>query len=571
MNNINKVTEYFPFIVNRQPVSARRVAIFALLCCGVLLVISIALLAFVPPVSRDALTHHLAIVKLYLRHGGIYEIPELSFSYYPMNLDLLYLLALKFGNDILPKYLHYSFALFTVGELFFYLKNRINLLYSLVGCLFFLSLPIIVKLSVTIYVDLGLIFFSTASLLLIFRWLDQSYQLRYLIGAAICCGLGLGVKYNGLIILLILTCLVPVLYTRMQVAKQNKPEQIVSIKFMVLFFSLAIVCFSPWLLRNYFWTRNPFYPLFDLFFHPKNGLSDAVSMNQFVLRHYVYHESALDILLLPIRIFFEGRDNNPQYFDGQLSPFLLILPFFAFLRKDLCKTIQLEKIAMLSFVVLYLVMALFTSGMRIRYISPIVPFLVIISIFGLRNIIDLLQSRCSRMGLQIWIPSFVSFLLVVSLFAYNALYIKNLFHEIRPFSYLTGILNRDQYISLYRPEYPLIQQVNNLKENNKKVLAIFLGNRGYYFDIPVQFDLDLQKGKSFFCEMIQLADSPQKLGELLRDAGITHLIIREGLFHDWIQKRLSLEELMRLELFYQTGAKKLMVNKDYALFSVLKL
>ncbi|MDT8380603.1 MAG: hypothetical protein RQ739_17105, partial [Desulfotignum sp.] len=60
----------------------------------------IVLLASVPPVDRDALTHHLFIPKLYLLHGGIYEIPHIGFSYYPMNLDLLYMIPLAFNNDI---------------------------------------------------------------------------------------------------------------------------------------------------------------------------------------------------------------------------------------------------------------------------------------------------------------------------------------------------------------------------------------------------------------------------------------------------------------------------------------
>ena len=55
------------------------------------LIVSIVILSCVPPVSKDALVHHLAVPKLYLKHGGIYEIPSMIFSYYPMNLDLLYL------------------------------------------------------------------------------------------------------------------------------------------------------------------------------------------------------------------------------------------------------------------------------------------------------------------------------------------------------------------------------------------------------------------------------------------------------------------------------------------------
>jgi hypothetical protein len=81
------------------------------------LIIAIIILSCVPPVSKDAMVHHLAVPKLYLQHGGIYEIPALIFSYYPMNLDLLYILPLYFGNDIIPKFIHFTFALITISLL----------------------------------------------------------------------------------------------------------------------------------------------------------------------------------------------------------------------------------------------------------------------------------------------------------------------------------------------------------------------------------------------------------------------------------------------------------------------
>ena len=124
-----------------------------------LVVISVVVLSYVPPVSRDALIHHLALPKLYLKHGGIYEIPTAQFSYYPMNLDLLYMIPLYFGNDIIPKYIHFVFALLTAVFIFRYLRWRLDDVYALLGVILFLSLPIIVKLSITVYVDLGLIFF----------------------------------------------------------------------------------------------------------------------------------------------------------------------------------------------------------------------------------------------------------------------------------------------------------------------------------------------------------------------------------------------------------------------------
>ncbi len=179
-----------------------------------LLIVAIVILSWVPPVSRDALTHHLIVPKLYLQHGGIYEIPSIVFSYFPMNLDLLYMIPLYFGNDIAPKFIHFIFALLTAWLIFSYLRKRLDLGWALVGGLFFLSLPIIVKLSITVYVDLGLIFFSTASIMSLFKWIENRYQLKFLILSAACCGLALGTKYNGLIVLFILTVFIPFVFIR---------------------------------------------------------------------------------------------------------------------------------------------------------------------------------------------------------------------------------------------------------------------------------------------------------------------------------------------------------------------
>ncbi|OFZ54296.1 MAG: hypothetical protein A2328_02010 [Bdellovibrionales bacterium RIFOXYB2_FULL_36_6] len=131
--------------------------IFLFLLC--ILCLSIFLMASVPPVDRDALTQHLAVPKLYVQHGGIYELPDIITSYYPELLDLIYCIPLMFNNDIFPKYIHFAFALFTALILFNYTKEKIDINYALFSVLLFLSLPVIIKLSITIYVDLGLIFF----------------------------------------------------------------------------------------------------------------------------------------------------------------------------------------------------------------------------------------------------------------------------------------------------------------------------------------------------------------------------------------------------------------------------
>ncbi|MBE9544509.1 MAG: glycosyltransferase family 39 protein, partial [Proteobacteria bacterium] len=215
------------------------------------LICSIGILAWVPPVSRDALTHHLAVPKLYLQHGAIYEIPSIVFSYYPMNLDLLYLIPLYFENDIAPKYIHFLFALLTAGLIFSYLRKRLGADWGLFGALFFLSLPIIVKLSITVYVDLGLVFFSTAALINLLKWIDSRFQLKFLILSASCCGLALGTKYNSLLVLFILTLFIPLVFISNSKKKFNAKGsadkatlikiQLKAVGFGAIFFTIALL------------------------------------------------------------------------------------------------------------------------------------------------------------------------------------------------------------------------------------------------------------------------------------------------------------------------------------------
>ena len=122
------------------------------------------LLASVPPVSRDALTHHLAVPKMWVENGGVYEIPHVLFSYYPQLVDLLYTLPLLAGQDIAAKYIHFIFGLSTALMIFLFVRRRIGFAWGGLAGLMFLTIPLVARLSVTVYVDLGLICFTTAAM-----------------------------------------------------------------------------------------------------------------------------------------------------------------------------------------------------------------------------------------------------------------------------------------------------------------------------------------------------------------------------------------------------------------------
>lgn len=545
------------------------------------LVVATVLLGSVPPVDRDALTHHLFVPRLWLEHGGIHEIPDIPFSYYPMNLDLLYTVPLALGNDIVPKYIHYLFALLTALLLHRHIARRLGRVYGLLGAVFFLSVPVILKLSITVYVDLGVVFFTTAALLLLLRWAEEAFPWRWLVLAGLCCGLAAGTKYNGLIGIVVLTLLVPVLYQRgAGEAKQSNGRALLC----GLVFALAtLTAFSPWLVRNYTLTGNPIYPLHNGLLQklnaPEKGEQATAEVsigstlqqvtragsNAFISRKILYNEPWWQTMLLPIRFFFEGRDDDPRYFDGKLNPFLLVLPVLAFVFRPTDRQRRVEQGVLLSFSLLLFFFTFFQEAMRIRYVVAIVPTLVILAMDGLRGLLDAVASRTGAGR-----PRTVAVLLVAVcvpglMLAYNGRYLGEQFAVVNPLPYLRGEVSRDDYITTFRPEYPAIRFANATLPRDARVLCLFLGNRGYYMQFKPVFEQPSSGG--MFARFLGNERPGHTILEEMRARGISHILLRTDLTSDWLQ-RLSARDRQRIAPLFANADQPLWSGNGHVLLAV---
>jgi 4-amino-4-deoxy-L-arabinose transferase-like glycosyltransferase len=547
--------------------SARYFWVF-LLGLLVLVVLCIAFLSLVPPVNKDELVHHLAVPKLYLQHGGMVEIPFMDFSYYPMNVDLLFLIPLYFGNDILPKFIHFGFALLTAGLLYRYLKRRTGVSYALLGVVFLLSIPVIVKLSISAYIDLGVVFFSFASLLLLLKWAESGLKKKFLIFSGVMAGLAMGTKYNALLTTAILALFVPLLYER-----HGKGGFFRSALLGLLFLTVALMVFSPWMVRNYSWKKNPIYPLYEHRFNPPKSAAsgedqdrdDSISsgLGVFVIREKIYQEKGWEIALVPLRIFFEGQDGSPKQFDGELNPFLLLFSLLAFWRmKEDREGLKAEKKIMIAFVALFFAIAFFTSDLRIRYIAPIIPPLVILSVLGLVKATSFVQSikggRARAAGFLV-VGSAVAFALVL-----NGRYLLGQFESVQPFTYVSGEVSRDEYIARYRPEYPAMKYINENLPSNAFVSFLFLGKRGYYCDRNYVYD-EIQVG-GFFRE----ARAPENIFDSFARSGITHLLLYDPLLQKWIKNSFSDEKIKIINDFFINYTKVKYTNNNFYVLSLEK-
>ncbi len=526
-----------------------------------ILIAFVGIMVSVPPTSRDALTHHLSIPKLWIENGGIHEMPHLIFSYYPMNLELLYTIPLLFGNDIVPKYIHFSFALATALLIYFYLRKRTSSSYGMLGVLIFLSIPVIVKLSISAYVDLGLIFFSWASIYYIFKWARSTQSPKYLILSGIFCGLGLGTKYNGLIVLFLLTIIVPVIYVRANC--QHVARMRNAVGYSMLFLFIAAMVFSPWMIRNYHLKKNPIYPLYHNVISRESNSSDVtnLSMKPWLQRKLIYKESALETALIPLRIFFQGKDDDPRFFDGKLNPILLLCPLILLMkRKGSSTQIKLERFVLGAFSITFLLYASFMVDMRIRYVAPIIPPLVVLTVCGIREMllwIGEIGRKRIRVGCQ-WVVAAV----IILFLSINVNYIAALFRSVNPVPYIVGETTRDEYLRNKLSDYPAIAFANKIQFSNMKILALFLGNRLYYFDKNVEF------GNQSFIKMVTDTQADNSLSVQLNKKDYTHCIIGINFLEQWADRIFLNEQKMIISHWLKEDCELLFLKNGYAVYKL---
>jgi len=483
-----------------------------------------------------------------------------------MNLDLVYMIPLYFGNDIIPKYIHFVFALLTAWLIWGYLRRRLGINYGLLGAVLFLSIPVIVKLSITVYVDLGVLFFSTASVLSLLKWIETDFQKKYILLSALSCGLAMGTKYNGLVLFAVLTLFVPFIYSRFSREKGNLFFK--SAAQGLIFFLVSLVVFSPWMIRNYRWKANPIYPLYHKVFHaPKKVMEDLVNGEKYQAgtngrkweylkqRRVLHGEKWWEIVLIPVRIFVQGRDGSPRYFDGKLNPFLLLLPIFGFWRsRQVPEKIRNEKKVLLAFALFFFLFAFFTNVIRIRYFSPILGSLVILAVFGVYNLFQMV--RVSTRSLRLLGMGMVTLALGFFLLL-NGDYLLDQFRYVKPLSYLSGRLSRDAYIDEYVYEYPVLRYINKKLPHDARILFIFMGQRGYYCNRDYILD------DTALRNLVRESNSPEQVLEELKKERITHFLIRYDIFDKWVPDVLNIKEIGLLKEFMKNYAELLFAKWGY--------
>lgn len=210
-----------------------------------------------PELAFDALWYHLTIPKIFLENHKIFHIPGnlLYYSDLPKSIDLMYLSALSFSNEILAKIIHFSFGVLSIFALYKLSRRFLNKEFSLLSCLIFYSNLVVGWQSITAYVDLGRTFFEIISLFAFLNWIEYK-KTKWLVFSGITLGFAISSKLIALTSLIIFLSLF--MYKKFQ-SREKSTKLLINFSIFVFF---ALLISLPWFMLSYVNTGNIFYPYF---------------------------------------------------------------------------------------------------------------------------------------------------------------------------------------------------------------------------------------------------------------------------------------------------------------------
>jgi hypothetical protein len=460
------------------------------------LVLAGFLIILTPEIGKDALIYHLAVPKLYLHHHGFYFIPGNVFSSYPLLSEMHYTLALFFQNDILAKAMNYAVLCATLLGMGLFARFLFHEhCFPALSMLIFFSIPSVFAVSHVAYNDLFVTFFTLLALYSFFRWSEHRLT-SWLILYGIFCGSAAACKYTALL-LTPLGCL-GILW----VTSRLKMEDRHALRILTFYVVAAFIASSPFYLKNWMMTGNPFHPFLYSIFGGRGWDIDQARLYELFIQNLGMGRDLLAYLALPFNVSLRAQMDSPA-FDGIMGPiFLMTFPFLLAYRRWEIPIRVILVYAVLSFLFWA------SSAQQIRYLIPLFPLLALVT----GAILTHYRNQKLIFTLLICIVS--------GCLIFNSYYIVRDFLKINPLRVALGIESRNDFLSRMLPHYRMYFFVNHNLPSDARVFLIYM------------------KNYTFLCERDCYADSmfeAHTLQKILRDessaAGIRNRIKSMGFTH----------------------------------------
>ncbi|MDP8253410.1 MAG: hypothetical protein P9X27_03315 [Candidatus Kaelpia aquatica] len=489
--------------------------------------------ALTPPVSRDALNYHLYLPKLYLEDGQIMTIAENIYSYFPAYWGLFYSFLISLSSDIMPKLMHSLFlimSIFLIMDFVKILNREAKPIHGMIAGIIFLSAPTITKNAAWAYLDISFSFYLLLGIYMIIQS-RQSRNRAYLYLAAISIGFATGMKYLGLIWIALSGLLII----------EIDGSIYKSFKSCLRFALVATLIASPFYIRNYIQTGNPFFPFLSNIFGYQNIEAEKFELIMAYFKSYGEGIYFKDFLLLPYRLLFESEFGIPSKFDGKIS--LLFIASIAAIIK-IRKTIPYKSLLYMPLIYLLL---WFLLSQQIRFLIPLLAILSIITGFYL----SLLKLK------------YLNYVLIFAGLLYLYYPLKDCY-KIKPYNFILGRESKSEFMTHHIRAYPIIEYINNSLPQKAKIMLLEMGPIAYLLEREL-YQESIFEEYSF---RKRLKSSRTSINLFFKENNIDFILIDEQFMKTYTAPLMEKKELYTLgEVYFKDLALQYRWN-NFALYKI---
>ncbi|MBX7221192.1 MAG: hypothetical protein K1Y36_14685 [Blastocatellia bacterium] len=532
-----------------------------LACSLTVVALLFALLAGLPgPVADDALLYHLEIQRQYILQGRIIELPYQIYSYYPQGLEMLYGLGMLMHSDRVPALIHWFFGVFWLtATLNLGVLLRLRTTNRWLVLVLLASTPILWMEMGFAFVDLGWAFFVTLALGAVFLWNEHPHK-GWLVVAGLCLGAGYGIKFSN-VVFFPLVFLIFILIARQRIKSQS--QGLPPIWHSILYLVIPVAFFPlPWLLRNVWFTGNPFFPfIWGIFPTHCPGWDAERTAQNIVFLHNHFGSKVKDwwdYLSLPWRVCVLADGHRLDLYCGETGFFYLGLFPSLLLWKHWSTTCKLLLIMVAGYFAFWA-----QATQQTRFLLPLAP-MVLWSIFVPFE--TWLQSQPSRF-IRLAVTT-TGGLILAGTVLWNGCVIAERWQEFETWKLLTKQVTVETVLRDKYEEFQFYEFINANTPPQSRVFLVNVGNRTYHLHRDYFYDTLFE---DFTLNQLTIqATSAENLRHLLRQRGLTHLLMAPALslapqFTPFAHET----DRKRLQEFLNTRCRILKTSEHFVLFEIL--
>ncbi len=432
--------------------SANRLA-FVLL---IILIGGYAVRGLLPPTGFDALMYHLSTIKLYLKHGGFWNIYFNAQSDYPMLTEMNFMIGLVFNNDIICKTISFLLALMSMATIAYisnyYFNDKKIIVPSL---LVYTTFTAIIANMSNCDVDIPQALWTIMALIVLEKYL-QEQKTSHLIISSIFAGMALQTKIFGVFA-------IPVVLIRLFMQRRRSLFSLSRIKEVAFLIFIPLLMGLPWYVKSYVYNQT----ILSIRHSSIVGQGLAAPMGiQCVSKSCYWFVNII------VRIFsapwtfsvFPGQHCGDTF--GPL--FIAILPFILFVAIPDRVRIVLAMMGTFLAQIIFMEIWFIQGGTTIRY-----------SMFVLVIGAPLTVWTVSQLNSYLKIQKLLRLIIICVICIGSLIFIKRYHKEWIAFLTFQA---RDEYYSKALPEYNVINTINKLPKD--RVVMPIYNYSDYLLDVP---------------------------------------------------------------------------------------